>query len=46
MIESCSSPIAGMAAFAAGVFASYKGKSLMSVACICCVCVFITELFF
>lgn len=44
MIQSCSSPIAGIIAFAAGVLAAYKGKSLMSVACISCLCVFLAEL--
>ena len=39
------SPIAGIIALIAGIVFSYLGAGLFPVACICCLIVFITELF-
>lgn len=39
------SPVAGVIALIAGVAAAWMGQSLFNVAVICCVCVFVLELF-
>lgn len=45
IIESTQSPVAGAAAFAAGIIAAWLGVKLLGVAAICCITVFILELF-
>lgn len=46
IFESTQSPLAGAAALAGGTIASWKGASLFAVAAVCCVSVFVLELFF
>ena len=45
IIHATQSPISGIIALVAGVIAAYAGAGLLPVASICCVVVFITELF-
>lgn len=45
IIEASNSPIAGAIALIAGIIAAYKNINLIGVASICCVTVFIIELF-
>ena len=45
IIECTNTPLSGVIALIIGVFSAYKGKSLITVAIICCVCVFVIELF-
>lgn len=46
IVEATNSPIAGILALVVGIVTSYFGAGLLSVACVCCVVVFITELLF
>ena len=46
IVEATNSPIAGILALVVGIVISYFGAGLLPVACVCCVVVFITELFF
>lgn len=46
IFESTQSPLAGAAALALGIYASWRGKSLFVVAAVCCVTVLVLELFF
>lgn len=39
------SPISGLVALLAGIIAAWFGQSLFNVAVICCICVFVIELF-
>ena len=43
IVEATDQPIAGVVAFAAGIAAAWLGASLISVAVICCVAVFVIE---
>jgi branched-subunit amino acid transport protein len=45
IIEATNSPISGIIALVAGVVAAFFGAGLLPVASICCVVVFIAELF-
>lgn len=45
IINATQSPIAGIIALIVGIVFSYFGAGLFPVACICCLIVFITELF-
>ena len=45
IIEATNSPIAGIIALAAGIIAAFFGAGLLPVASLCCVVVFIAELF-
>ncbi|MBQ6456028.1 MAG: AzlD domain-containing protein [Mogibacterium sp.] len=45
IIEATQSPAAGVAAFIAGIIAAWMGIRLLGVAAICCITVFILELF-
>lgn len=45
IIEASNSPIAGAIALIVGIIASYKNINLIGVASICCLTVFIIELF-
>lgn len=45
IIEASNSPIAGAIALIVGIIASYKNVNLVGVASICCLTVFIIELF-
>lgn len=45
IIEASNSPIAGAIALIVGIIASYKNVNLIGVASICCLTVFIIELF-
>lgn len=45
IIEASNSPIAGAIALIAGIIAAYKNINLIGVASICCITVFIIELF-
>lgn len=45
IIEASNSPIAGALALIVGIIASYKNVNLIGVASICCITVFIIELF-
>ena len=45
IVEATQSPIAGAVAFAAGIIAAWFGVRLLGVAAICCITVFILELF-
>ena len=45
IIEATQSPAAGAAAFIAGIIAAWMGIRLLGVAAICCITVFILELF-
>ena len=44
IIEATQSPIAGAAAFAAGIIAAWLGVRLLGVAAICCLTVFVLEM--
>ena len=45
IIEATQTPISGAAALAAGIFAAWCGAGLFPVSVICCVLVFVIELF-
>ena len=45
IVETTQSPLAGVAAFAAGILAAWFGVRLLGVAVICCITVFVLELF-
>ena len=45
IVETTQSPLAGAAAFAAGILAAWFGVRLLGVAVICCITVFVLELF-
>lgn len=45
IINATQSPIAGIIALIVGIVFSYLGAGLFPVACICCLIVFITEVF-
>lgn len=45
IVEATESPVAGAAAFAAGLIAAWFNAGLFPVSCICCAVVFILELF-
>ena len=45
IIQTTSSPLPGIIALVAGIVISLFGAGLFPVACVCCVIVFITELF-
>ncbi|MGN0071273.1 MAG: AzlD domain-containing protein [Atopobiaceae bacterium] len=45
IFESTQSPLAGAAALALGIYASWRGKSLFVVAAVCCATVLVLELF-
>ncbi len=45
IVEATQSPIAGIAALILGIIFSYVGLGLFPVACICCLSVFIIEMF-
>lgn len=45
IVQATQSPIAGIAALVIGIVISYLGAGLFPVACICCVVVFVFELF-
>ena len=45
IVEATQSPVAGAAALIAGILAAWYGASLLKVAVICCVTVFILESF-
>ena len=45
IIHATQSPISGIIALVAGMVSAYLGANMFSVAVICCVSVFITELF-
>jgi hypothetical protein len=45
IVEATQSPVAGAAALIAGILAAWYGASLLRVAVICCVTVFILESF-
>lgn len=45
IIEATSSPLAGAIALIIGIIAAYKNMNLIGVASICCITVFIIELF-
>ena len=45
IVEATQSPLAGAAALVIGIIAAYLGAGLLPVACICCVVVFVLELF-
>lgn len=45
IIDATSSPLAGAIALILGIGAAYKGMSLLNISLICCICVFILELF-
>ena len=45
IVEATQSPIAGIVALVLGIIFSYVGLGLFPVACICCLSVFIIEIF-
>lgn len=45
IMDATQSPLAGLAALAAGILAAWMGVNLFGVAVICCVVVFVLELF-
>ncbi|MGN1405950.1 MAG: AzlD domain-containing protein [Erysipelotrichaceae bacterium] len=45
IVEATSLPLAGAAALILGIVVAYKGTSMLNVSIICCLCVFILELF-
>lgn len=45
IVEATNSPVSGAAALIAGIIAAWYGAQLINVAVICCVTVFILELF-
>ena len=45
IINATESPVAGGIALIAGIVAAYLGAGLLPVACICCVIVFVLEMF-
>lgn len=45
IIQTTSSPIPGIIALLVGVLISYFGAGLFPVACVCCICVLISEFF-
>ena len=45
IFQSTESPLAGAAALALGIYASWRGKSLFVVAAVCCLSVLVLELF-
>ena len=45
IFQSTESPLAGAAALALGIYASWRGKSLFAVAAVCCLSVLVLELF-
>jgi len=46
IIEATASPLAGAVALAAGIIAAWFGLGLFPVSVICCVCVYLLQLFF
>ena len=44
IVEATDNPLAGAAAFIAGIVAAWLGANLISVAAICCIAVFLLEL--
>lgn len=45
IVEATNSPIAGFLALVVGIGAAWFGRSLLTVAVLCCLTVFVTELF-
>ena len=45
IVEATKSPIAGALALVVGMIVAWKGKSLLTVAIMCCLTVFVAELF-
>lgn len=45
IVEATSSPIAGALALVVGILVAWWGKSLLTVAVLCCLAVFVAELF-
>ena len=45
IIDATSSPLAGAIALILGIGAAYKGMSLLNISLVCCISVFILELF-
>lgn len=45
IIEATNSPVAGLVALITGIIAAWFGLGLFPVACICCILVFILEMF-
>ena len=45
IIDATSSPMAGAIALILGIVAAYKGLSLLNISLVCCISVFILELF-
>ncbi len=45
IVEATASPLAGALALVVGILAAWFGRSLLSVAVLCCLTVFIAELF-
>ena len=45
IVEATQSPIAGIIALAVGIILSFVGAGLFPVACVCCIVVFIAEMF-
>ena len=45
ILDATQSPLAGAAAFVVGIAAAYLGAGLLPVAVVCCLTVFVTELF-